>query len=249
MGIADGYSELNQMRALRLSGGTVEFGDSLFQENCGPLAWGVGLIKVAVVQDRACLGEQESRNFSKYSHSHHTQREGCFFAEEGEEFGYGTGVVRSGGEFANGCSRGLARLKQFFDSLRWRERCKVVIGENQSHPCRMGVRDGRFELLNRAELDVDECRHGDELGEEGPPILGEQSSCAAFGRVAGGKDQGQWEFGDGTDQGSEIGGKGIEANFEEIEIGRMEAKGFANPLEGVNSSDHRRSDLQISRTF
>jgi len=227
----------------------VEFGDSLFQKSCWPLAGGVGLIKVAVVKDGACLGEQESRNFSKYSHSHYAQRDGRFFAEEGEEFGYGSRVVCVGGEFANGCSRGLARLKQFFDSLRWRERCKVVIGENQSHPCGMGVSDGRFELVNRAEFDVDECRHRDELGEEGPPILGEQSSCAPFGRVAGGKDQGQWEFGDGTDQGLEIGGKGIEANFEEIEIGWMEAKGVANPLEGVNSSDHRRSDLQISRTF
>ena len=249
MGIVDGYSELNQMRALRLSGGTVEFGDSLFQESCGPLAWGVGLIKVAVVQDRACLGEQESRNFPKPPHSHHTQREGGFFAEEGEEFGDGTGVVRSGGEFANGRSRGLASLQQSFDSLRGRERCKVVIGENQSYARGMGVRDGRFELGNRAELDVDECRHGDELGEEGQPILGEQSSCAPFGRVAGGKDQGQWELGDGADQGLEIGRKGLEANFEEIEIGWMEAKGVANPLEGVNSSDHRRSDLQISRTF
>ena len=249
MGIVDGYSELNQMRALRLSGGTVEFGDSLFQESRWPLAGGVGLIKVAVVKDGACLGEQEPRNFSKHSHSHHTQRDGRFFAEEGEEFGDGTGVVRSGGEFANGCSRGLASLQQFFDSLRGRERCKVVIGENQSYACGMGVRDGRFELVNRAELDVDECRHGNELGEEGPPILGEQSSCAAFGRVAGGKDQGQWEFGDGTDQGLEIGRKGIEANFEEIEVGWMEAKGVANPLEGVNSSDHRRSYLQISRTF
>jgi hypothetical protein len=249
MGIVDGYSELNQMMALRLRGGTVQFCDSLFQESCWPLAGGVGLIKVAVVKDGACLGEKESRNFSKHSHSHHTQRDGRVFAEEGEEFGYGTGVVCSGGEFANFCSRGLASLKQFFDSLRWRERFKVVIGENQSHPCGMGVSDCRFELVSRAELDVDECRHGDKLGEEGPPILGEQSSCAAFGRVAGGKDQGQLEFGDGADQWLEIGGKGIEANFEEIEIGWMDAKGVANPLEGVNGSDHRRSDLQISRTF
>ena len=220
----------------------MQFREPLFKQ-CGfPLATGIGLSEVTVVQHRASLREDQARDFPIPPHAHHAQRQRLFFGERREQTGESGGRIGAGGDLANvgtGPVSGTDGLAQF--RRGWR-RLEVVERRDHPHPSGPSRPDSAGELGQRAQFDIEVSGEREELSIQCLTSGEAEGVNPAFRRMPDCHDQGDTQLPRRTKQCLRIVTEIIHSELDQIDLPGLYPQSAPQGCRG----GHRPYNLRLS---